>query len=105
MLLQELRYGLRLLVRTPGFTMTAILALALGVGANTSIFGLVNAIFFRPLPVEEPSSLVWISERSPERQRTFDLSYPDYIDYRQLTNVFSGMTAYHTVPMALAGDG
>src|SRR5439155_11244994 len=73
------------------------------VGANTAIFSLVNGLFWRPPPVEEPSRLVWVTARS-ETQRTLNLSYPDYLDYRDRNSVFSGLLAYDDVPIALAGD-
>ncbi|HZI94751.1 MAG TPA: ABC transporter permease, partial [Patescibacteria group bacterium] len=108
MMKKDLRYGVRMLARDPGFTIVAVLALALGVGANTSIFSLVNAFFLRPLPVEDPSSLAWVTAREPETARTINPSYPDYLDYIESDEgrqVFSGLAAYHNAPFALAGDG
>src|SRR5256714_5708991 len=84
-LLQDLRYGLRMLWRTPGFTLVALVSLALGIGVNTAIFSLVNALLVRPVPViREQGRVVWL--RAPA-------SYPDYLDYREQTRSFDGMAA------------
>src|SRR5436853_4681652 len=84
-LLQDLRYGLRMLFKTPGFTVVAVVSLALGIGLNTAIFSIVNVILIRPVPmVKEQSSVVWL--RAP-------ISYPDYVDYREQTQSFAGMAA------------
>src|SRR5262245_48821927 len=84
-LLQDLRFALRILVKAPGFTAVAVISLALGIGANTAIFSLINAALFRPLPrVKEPAALVWF--RAPA-------SYPDYEDFRDQNDVFSGISA------------
>ena len=84
-LLQDLRYGLRMLWKTPGFTLVAVVSLALGIGLNTAIFSIVNVILIRPVPmVKEQGSVVWL--RAP-------ISYPDYVDYREQTQSFEGMAA------------
>jgi putative ABC transport system permease protein len=90
-LLQDLRYGFRMLARNPGFTAVAVLTLALGIGANTVIFSLVDGFFLRPLPVEDPDQLVWMYAM---RQGHFlALSYPDYQDLCKQDTSFSGIIA------------
>ncbi|MDT7688145.1 MAG: hypothetical protein QOE46_904 [Acidobacteriota bacterium] len=84
-LLQDVRYGFRMLLRSPGFTAVAVVSLALGIGVNTAIFSLVNAVLVRPLPVVAAQGrLVWL--RAPN-------SYPDYLDYREQTRSFDEMAA------------
>lgn len=84
-LLQDVRFGLRMLSKSPGSTFVAVVSLALGIGLNTAIFSVVNVILLRPLPiVKEESRVVWL--RAP-------ISYPDYVDYREQTQSFGGMAA------------
>ncbi|HEV8203909.1 MAG TPA: ABC transporter permease [Pyrinomonadaceae bacterium] len=84
-LFQDVRYGLRVLMRTPAFSLVAVVSLALGIGLNTAIFSIVNAVLIRPLPVvKQQNRLVWL--RAP-------ISYPDYRDYRNQANSFAGMAA------------
>ncbi|MDT5262006.1 MAG: hypothetical protein QOC61_1010 [Acidobacteriota bacterium] len=84
-LLKDLRYGVRMLWRSPGFTVVAVVSLALGIGVNTAIFSLVNAVLIRPIPVVSgQGSVVWL--RAPS-------SYPDYLDYREQAQSFDGMVA------------
>jgi predicted permease len=84
-LFQDVRYGLRVLLKTPAFSLVAVISLALGIGLNTAIFSIVNAVLIRPLPVvKQPSGLVWL--RAP-------ISYPDYLDYRNQARSFEGMAA------------
>jgi putative ABC transport system permease protein len=96
---QDLRFGLRMLLARPGFTAVAVFCLALGIGANTAIFGLVNAVFFRPLPVAEADRLVNI-------YRTYDepISYPDFSVMRDSNDVFSGLVVYTGIQVGF-GNG
>ena len=93
-LLQDVRYALRGLRRTPGFTLVAMLTLALGIGVNSAIFGIVNAILFRPLPVERPAELVDIYGHAATSSAHETSSWPNYLDYRQQTTTLSGLIAY-----------
>ncbi len=93
-LLQDIRYALRGLRRSPGFTMVALLTLALGIGVNSAIFGIVNAILFRPLPVERPQELVDIYGHTATASTHDTHSYPNYVDYRQQSTTLSGLVAY-----------
>ena len=102
--IQDFRGAARRLRRSPGFTAVAVLTLALGIGANTAIFSLVNGIFLKPLAVERPSELVSISQSLAWQplQRGFELSYPDYEYYRDHTTSFTDLAAhYPTSPMHL----
>ena len=105
---QDLRYAVRLLRRNPLFALTAVLSLAIGIGANSTIFTIANALLFRaPVGVAEPDRLVDIG-RSQNRQGFDTNSYPNYLDIRKRNTVFSGVYAYRgePEPMSLGGlDG
>jgi putative ABC transport system permease protein len=103
-LLQDLKYAARGLRKNPGFAAIAILTMALGIGANTAIFSVVNAVLLRPLPYPEPGRLVQIYTREREGVR-FSLSYPDYEDIRGLGQAFSGVAAYTTSQFNFTGKG
>src|SRR5947209_2926703 len=103
-LLQDVRYGLRLLLKKPGFTAAAVLTLALGVGVNTALFTVFDAFALRPLPLKDPAGLVNIYGRDAEGARQNLFSYPDYLDYRARNNVFTGLAAWNKVAVPL-GDG
>jgi len=101
-LFQDLRYGLRMLLKNPGFTLIAVLTLALGIGANTAIFSIVNALLLRPMPgVVEAERLVQVG-RTHEDAVFDSLSYPDYLDYREQNTVFSGIAVYSKTPLHLS---
>src|SRR5271157_5062473 len=89
--LQDLYYGVRQLRGNPGFTAVVVLTLALGIGANTAIFSVVNAVFLRPLPYPEAERLVEISETSVESPNS--VSYPNYLDWRAQVDVFEHLAA------------
>jgi predicted permease len=107
---QDLRGGLRMLRKSPGFTFVAVLSLALGIGANTAIFTIINAVFLHPLPVEEPARLAEMFTRDTltvDANVNFQLtptSLPNYEDYRDQNTVFSGL-AVVTFPIPLNWGG
>src|SRR5262245_750407 len=84
---QDLRYGARMLLKNPGFTLIAVVTLSLGIGANTAIFSVVNAALLRPLPYEESERLVFLSERSQQLEG-MSISWPNYVDWRKSNHVF-----------------
>jgi macrolide transport system ATP-binding/permease protein len=93
LIVQDVRYGLRQLRRAPGFTLTAVLTLALGIGSTTAIFAFVNAVLIKPLPYKDPNRLVHLYESIPLGPR-FHLSYPDYQDWKRENKVFSSLDVY-----------
>ncbi len=93
-LLQDVRYALRQLHKSPGFAVTAILILTLGIGASTAIFGFVDAALIRPLPYANPARLVDVAESAAMFPRN-NLSYQDYLDWKKLNQVFSSFDAYN----------
>ncbi|MEJ7576824.1 MAG: ABC transporter permease [Pyrinomonadaceae bacterium] len=105
-LLQDIRFGVRMLLKNPGFTFVAVLALALGIGANTAIFSIVNAVLLRPLPYGEPGKLVmvWMDNRAMGNKEDIH-SYPNFVDYRDQNKVFETMAAYRNSSANLTGTG
>jgi putative ABC transport system permease protein len=101
-LLQDLRYGTRQLRKKPSFTIVAVLTLALGIGATTAIFSVVYAVLLRPLPYQDPSTLVVMQEMTP-KVGTVSVSYQDFLDWRRQSHAFSRMAAVHSVGFNLAG--
>jgi putative ABC transport system permease protein len=93
-MLQDIRYGARSLLKSPGFTIVAVLSLALGIGANTAIFSLVNAVLLRPLPVTDPSSLLSVSTTDERNSGNLPLSHLNFKDLRAQNSAFSGMAAF-----------
>ena len=95
----DLRFGLRMLLKQPGFTAVAVLTLALGIGANTAIFSVINAVLLRPFPFHDAGRLLMIWQKDPKAAAGDDvhISGPDYFDWREQNNVFSGIAAYSEV--------
>jgi putative ABC transport system permease protein len=104
-LLQDLRWALRRLRGEPGFALAVVAILALGIGASTALFGVADAVMFRPLPYPEPERLVWIAERTPEGD-PFSVSLPNLFDWRRESESFSGLAALQLRNASLTGgDG
>ena len=103
---RDLRYGARALLRAPGFTAVATLTLALGIGANTAIFSVVNAVLLKPLPYHEPDRLVFVWEKNVAIGKDRDLvAPPNYQDWSTQNAVFDALGAYRTNGFALTGSG
>ncbi|HKP85179.1 MAG TPA: ABC transporter permease, partial [Blastocatellia bacterium] len=94
-LLKDIRYGFRMLIKSPGFTTVAVISLALGIGANTAIFSIISAFLFAPLPVEEPSRLVTIFTTDVKNPGNHTVSRDNFLDYRDKSDVFTDVLAYN----------
>jgi len=104
-MIQDLRFGLRMLLKHPGFTFIAALTLALGIGANTAIFSVVNAVLLRPLPFAESERLVWLWDTTPNNS-ALPASLPDFLDWKAQNRSFEHLAAFQSGNMFLdAGDG
>ena len=103
-LIQDIRFGLRRLFKSPGFALIAIASLALGIGANTAIFSLVNTVLFKSLPVPNPQQVFSIAVRgNNDSMQAF--SYPNYQDFRDKNDVLTGLIVHRFAPMSLSIDG
>src|SRR5262245_53574501 len=101
---QDLRYGARMFLKQPGFTLIAVLTLGLGIGANTAIFSLVNTVLIRPLPFAEPERLVWTWGEFSQGNRA-STSPPDFLDYRAQNQSFDELAAMLFRSFNLTGTG
>jgi len=105
-LLQDIRYGIRMLLKSPGVSIIATIALALGIGANTAIFSVVNAVLLRPLPFPNSDSLMAVFETDQQRgQVRGSYSYPNFFDLRDQNQVFERVAAYHSSDFIMTGSG
>jgi len=102
---QDLRYSGRMLRRSPVFTAPAVLSLALGIGANTAIFSLLDALMLRALPVADPGRLVELLFKAPGQDRFNGFSWQSYQHYRDYNHVFAGVVGFTFTPLAVRGDG
>ncbi|MDE3110420.1 MAG: ABC transporter permease, partial [Acidobacteriota bacterium] len=103
-LLQDIRYGIRLTAKSPGFAAIAILTLALGIGANTAVFSVVNGVLLNPLPYAQPGRLVAVYAKN----KAFDhssISYPNFLDWARDQHSFSALAAYRGDDFNLTGMG
>jgi predicted permease len=104
-LLQDLKYGLRMLARSPGFTTLVVLTLALGIGANTTIFSCINSTLLNPIPGVMDTSRIVSLTRGGTVEDPREFSYPDYADLRERNRSFSGLAAFAIRPVDLTGSG
>ena len=106
-LVQDLRYALRVLLKSRGFTAAAVTVLALGIGANSAIFSVVNAVLLRPMPYPHSDRLVEVFHMPPPRSfpgiTRFDVSPANYLDWRAMSKSFDGMAAYTSHQATLTG--
>src|SRR5215207_297011 len=101
---QDLRYSWRLLLATPGFTLVAVVALALGIGANTAIFSVVNAALLRPLPYRQPEQLVMVWEHNRPRVRAQNVvNVANFLDWRDQGTVFAQLAGFYDTRFNLTG--
>jgi len=107
-MLNDIRYGLRQLIKHPAFTIVAVLTLALGIGANTAIFSVVNAVLLKPLPFPNPDQLIAVGmtntrEKNPSGELG-SFSYPDYFDFREQNRTLANIAIFHERTLALTGE-
>jgi len=103
-IIQDLRFAIRILIKNPGFSLIAIVSLALGIGANAAIFSLADALFLRPLPILEPSGVVNISTDTPQNlfSQGSNISYPNYRDFQEKSHSFESMTAFQLTTLSVS---
>ena len=101
---KEIVYAARTLLKRPGFSLVAVLTLALGIGANTAIFSLVNTVLLRSMPVDRPGEVVAVNMRG-KGDTMSAISYPNYVDFRDRNEVLSGLLVYRFVPLSLSRCG
>ncbi|MEO6871320.1 MAG: ABC transporter permease, partial [Chthoniobacterales bacterium] len=101
-MLSDLRFALRQLRKSPGFTFVAILTLSLGIGANIAIFSVINAVLLRPLPYPDSERIMTLHERDSKRN-DFAISLPDYLDWKRDNTVFENLALYRTYSLNLSG--
>ena len=105
-LLQDIRYGLRMLLKSPGFTAMAVITLTLGIGGNTAMFSIVHSVLLKPLPFPNSERLISVNETDSRRPGLPDtFSYPDFFDYRAQNRTFEGMATYRDASFNLTGVG
>src|SRR5437764_1521838 len=105
-LFRDVRFGLRMMLKTPGFTVVAVATLGLSIGANTAIFSLVNGVLLRPLPFPDAQRIIYIEGKNPAAGITqSNISFLDFTDWSQQTNLFASTAAYWTGTVNFGADG
>ena len=104
-LFQDLKYGLRMLAKNPGFTAVAVVTLALGIGVNAALFSIIRTTLLTPLPYKNPDSLVWLGTSHPRFNHPIPISGPDFLDWKSQNNVFDYMAAIQLEGFTLTGTG
>ena len=99
-LLQDIRYGCRMLMKSPTFTAIAVITLALGIGANTALFSVINGVLLSPLPFPEPDKLITLHENKPNFEGG-SVSYPNFRDWQKDNHTFSSMALSRTYAFSL----
>jgi len=103
-LMQDLRYAVRVLLKSPGFVLIAVLTLALGIGANSALFSVVNGVLLRPLPYPRPNELVIVSEKTANFDNS-SISYPNFQDWQRSNSSFASLVAYRSDDFSITGSG
>src|SRR3989442_4767014 len=104
-LFKDIRYGIRSLLKHPGFTAIAVITLALGIGANTAIFSVVNAVLLRPLPFKNPDRLMWLRETAYKQDiKDMSVSPPTFIDWQTQQRSFDELAGYSEDSVVLTGQ-
>src|SRR5580658_5682006 len=101
---QDVRYGLRILLKSPGFTAIAVLTLALGIGANTALFSVVNGVLLSPLPFPNPDRLLAVYSKTRQFQES-SISYPNFLDWNRNNHSFSKLAAFRSEEYNMTGQG
>lgn len=104
-LLQDLRYGIRMLLKNPGFSVVAVIALGLGIGANAAIFSVVNTVLLRPVPYADPDRLMVLRENEPPKFPEFSISPGNFLDWQKQNTFFEKLAAINGTAFILAGEG
>src|SRR2546423_14274678 len=104
-MMTDLRFALRQLRKSPGFTLLAVITLTLGIGLNTAIFSLINDLFLKGLPFQDPARVLHLYTRAKDRTDDFPMSAPRFMLYRDGQTIFSGFAAEHGVAATLRGVG